>query len=48
MKFGMFMVGEYLSLVLTSAMTVDDVLRRLASAGAFLPPIVWFALKAAS
>ena len=44
MKFGLIMVGEYLSLILTSAMIVT-----LFFGGwigwAFLPPIVWFTIK---
>lgn len=44
MKFGLIMVGEYLSVILTSAMTVT-----LFFGGwlgpAFAPPIVWFSLK---
>ena len=44
MKFGLIMVGEYLAIILTSAMTVT-----LFFGGwlgpAFLPPIVWFTLK---
>lgn len=46
MKFGLFMVGEYLAVILTSAMTVT-----LFFGGwlgpAFLPPLVWFTLKTA-
>lgn len=45
MKFGMFFVGEYLSLVLISSLIT--VLFFGGWLGpAFLPPIVWFALKA--
>jgi NADH-quinone oxidoreductase subunit H len=44
MKFGLIMVGEYLSVILTSAIMVT-----LFFGGwlgwSFLPPIVWFALK---
>lgn len=44
MKFGLIMVGEYLAVIVTSAMTVT-----LFFGGwlgpAFLPPVVWFALK---
>lgn len=47
MKFGLFMVGEYLAVILTSAMTVT-----LFFGGwlgpAFLPPLVWFTLKTAT
>ena len=47
MKFGLIMVGEYLSVILTSAMIVT-----LFFGGwlgpAFLPPIVWFTLKTAT
>lgn len=46
MKFGLFMVGEYLAVILTSGMTVT-----LFFGGwlgpAFLPPLVWFTLKTA-
>ena len=46
MKFGLIMVGEYLSLILTSAMIVT-----LFFGGwlgwSWLPPIVWFSLKTA-
>jgi NADH-quinone oxidoreductase subunit H len=45
-KFGLFMVGEYLAIILTSAMTVT-----LFFGGwlgpALLPPLLWFALKTA-
>lgn len=45
MKFGMFFVGEYLGLVLTSSLIT--VLFFGGWLGpAFLPPIIWFALKA--
>ncbi len=47
MKFGLIMVGEYLSVILTSAMIVT-----LFFGGwlgpEFLPPIVWFTLKTAT
>jgi len=47
MKFALIMVGEYLSVILTSAMIVT-----LFFGGwlgpAFLPPIVWFTLKTAT
>ncbi len=39
MKFGMFFVGEYVGVILVSAMTVVLFL------GPWLPPLVWFALK---
>lgn len=46
MKFGLIMVGEYLGVILTSAMVVT-----LFFGGwlgpSFLPPIVWFSLKTA-
>ncbi len=46
-KFGLIMIGEYLSVILTSAMIVT-----LFFGGwlgpAFLPPIVWFTLKTAT
>jgi NADH-quinone oxidoreductase subunit H len=46
MKFGLIMVGEYLSLILTSAMIVT-----LFFGGwlgwSWLPPIVWFSIKTA-
>ena len=46
MKFGLIMAGEYLAMVLTSALLVT-----LFFGGwlgpAFLPPVVWFALKTA-
>jgi NADH-quinone oxidoreductase subunit H len=44
MKFGLIMVGEYLSVILTSAMTVTLFLGGWLGP-AFLPPLVWFALK---
>lgn len=43
MKFGMFFVGEYASIVLISSITV--VLYFGGWHGPFLPPSVWFALK---
>jgi NADH-quinone oxidoreductase subunit H len=43
MKFGMFFVGEYLSITLISAMTVT--LFFGGWQGPLLPPIVWFLLK---
>jgi len=47
MKFGLIMVGEYLSMTLTSAMMVT-----LFFGGwlgwSFLPPIIWFTLKTAA
>jgi len=43
MKFGMFFVGEYLSIILLSAMTV--ILFFGGWHGPWLPPVVWFALK---
>ncbi|MGH7231494.1 MAG: NADH-quinone oxidoreductase subunit NuoH [Nitrospiraceae bacterium] len=43
MKFGMFFVGEYLGVILISAMIV--VLFFGGWHGPWLPPIVWFALK---
>ncbi|MGC4098522.1 MAG: NADH-quinone oxidoreductase subunit NuoH [Nitrospira sp.] len=43
MKFGMFFVGEYLSVILLSAMTV--ILFFGGWHGPWLPPVVWFALK---
>jgi NADH-quinone oxidoreductase subunit H len=42
-KFGLFFVGEYMGLVLVSALTV--VLFFGGWHGPFLPPIVWFAIK---
>lgn len=45
MKFGMFFVGEYLGLVLISSLIT--VLFFGGWMGPFLPPIVWFAIKAA-
>lgn len=44
MKFGMFFVGEYLGLVLISSLIT--VLFFGGWLGPFLPPIVWFAIKA--
>jgi NADH-quinone oxidoreductase subunit H len=43
MKFGMFFVGEYASIILISSITV--VLYFGGWHGPFLPPAVWFALK---
>jgi NADH-quinone oxidoreductase subunit H len=43
MKFGMFLVGEYLGITLVSALIVT--LFFGGWLGPFLPPIVWFALK---
>jgi len=43
MKFGMFFVGEYLSVILLSAMTV--ILFFGGWHGPWLPPVVWFILK---
>jgi NADH-quinone oxidoreductase subunit H len=43
MKFGMFMLGEYLGLILISCMITTLFLGGWL--GPFLPPIVWFALK---
>jgi NADH-quinone oxidoreductase subunit H len=45
MKFGLFFVGEYLGLVLISAMVVTLFLGGWL--GPFLPPLVWFVLKTA-
>jgi NADH-quinone oxidoreductase subunit H len=44
MKFTLIMVGEYLSVILTSAMMVTLFLGGWLGWG-FLPPIVWFSLK---
>ncbi|MEE2784752.1 MAG: NADH-quinone oxidoreductase subunit NuoH [Pseudomonadota bacterium] len=44
MKFALVMVGEYLSVILTSAMTVTLFFGGWLGPD-FLPPIVWFALK---
>ncbi len=44
MKFGLIMVGEYLSLILISAVTVTLFFGGWLGWG-FLPPIVWFTLK---
>ena len=44
MKFGMFMVGEYLGLILISSMIVTIFFGGWLGPG-FLPPIVWFFLK---
>lgn len=43
MKFGMFFIGEYMSVILVSAMTV--VLFLGGWHGPWLPPLVWFLLK---
>jgi NADH-quinone oxidoreductase subunit H len=43
MKFGMFFIGEYLGIVLTSALTVT--LFFGGWLGPVLPPLVWFVLK---
>lgn len=43
MKFGMFFVGEYLSVILLSAMTV--ILFFGGWHGPWLPPVMWFVLK---
>lgn len=43
MKFGMFFVGEYVGVILVSAMTV--VLFLGGWLGPWLPPLVWFVLK---
>jgi NADH-quinone oxidoreductase subunit H len=43
MKFGMFFVGEYIGIVLISAITV--VLFFGGWHGPLLPPIVWFVIK---
>ena len=45
MKFGMFFVGEYLSVILLSAMTV--ILFFGGWHGPWLPPVLWFVLKMA-
>lgn len=45
MKFGMFFVGEYLGVILLSAMTV--ILFFGGWHGPWLPPVVWFVLKMA-
>jgi NADH-quinone oxidoreductase subunit H len=45
MKFGLFFVGEYLGIVLISAMTVTLFLGGWL--GPWLPPIIWFLLKTA-
>ena len=44
MKFGLIMVGEYLSVILTSAMMVTLFFGGWLGPG-WLPPIVWFSLK---
>jgi NADH-quinone oxidoreductase subunit H len=46
MKFGLIMVGEYLAIILTSAMTVTLFFGGWLGPG-FLPPLVWFSLKTA-
>jgi NADH-quinone oxidoreductase subunit H len=46
MKFGLIMIGEYLAVILTSAMLVTLFLGGWLGP-AFLPPIVWFTLKTA-
>ena len=46
MKFGLIMVGEYLGVILTSAMVVTLFFGGWLGPG-FLPPIVWFTLKTA-
>ena len=46
MKFGLIMIGEYLSMVLTSAMIVTLFFGGW-SGWSFLPPIIWFTLKTA-
>ena len=46
MKFGLIMVGEYLGVVLTSAMIVTLCFGGWLGPG-FLPPIIWFSLKTA-
>ena len=46
MKFGMFMVGEYLSVILTSAMITTLFFGGWLGPD-FLPPVVWFLLKTA-
>ena len=43
MKFGMFMLGEYLGLILISCMITTLFLGGWL--GPFLPPVVWFAIK---
>ena len=44
MKFGMFMVGEYLGLILISCMIVTIFFGGWLGP-AFLPPIIWFFIK---
>ncbi|MFT7244654.1 MAG: NADH-quinone oxidoreductase subunit H [Candidatus Azotimanducaceae bacterium] len=44
MKFGMFMVGEYLGLILISSM-IATIFFGGWSGPAFLPPMIWFLLK---
>ena len=46
MKFGLIMVGEYLGVILTSAMVVTLFFGGWLGPG-FLPPIIWFSLKTA-
>lgn len=46
MKFGMFFIGEYIGIVLTSALTVT--LFFGGWLGPVLPPLVWFVLKTAA
>lgn len=46
MKFGLIMVGEYLGVILTSAMIVTLFFGGWLGPG-FLPPIIWFSLKTA-
>jgi len=46
MKFGMFLVGEYLGMTLISALTVTLFFGGWLGPG-FLPPVVWFFLKVA-
>jgi NADH-quinone oxidoreductase subunit H len=46
MKFALIMVGEYLSVILTSAMVVTLFFGGWLGPG-FLPPIIWFSLKTA-
>ena len=46
MKFGLIMAGEYLAMMLTSALVVTLFFGGWLGPG-FLPPVVWFALKTA-
>ncbi len=46
MKFGLFFLGEYLGVMLSSAMTVTLFFGGWLGPG-FLPPVVWFVLKTA-